>query len=142
MQKKLWISLIILALTFGMGGCGGNNKVEHQPQNPGTEQQQQQNDTVKSEYLTPIPEGTSLGEFNMTLSEQLMSQKDVLGIQIYEQLDTVYGDITFNPGVDKAYVKQLLQEVLAQLKVNYPNKPIVVQGISDGQVMDSISFQP
>ena len=141
MLKKLSMGLLILALTFGIGGCGGNTNTEPQPQNPSTGQQQQ-NEPVKSEYLTPIPEGTPLGESNIKLTEQVMSQKDVLGTQIYEQMETVYGDITFNAGVDKVYANQLLKELLAQMKTNYPGKPIIVQGLSDGQVIDSISFNP
>ncbi|AFM02096.1 hypothetical protein Desde_3828 [Desulfitobacterium dehalogenans ATCC 51507] len=140
MLKKLSMGLIILALIFGIGGCGKSN-VENQPQNPAAGQTQQ-NEPVKPEYLTPIPEGTPLGESNMKLSEQIMAQKDVLGTQIYEQQETVFGDITFNAGVDKAYANQLIKELLTQMKTNYPGRPIIAQAITDGQVIDSVSFKP
>ncbi|CDX03421.1 hypothetical protein SDC9_15254 [bioreactor metagenome] len=138
MLRKLSMGLIIAVLIFGIGGCGNTNK--NQPQNPAAEQQQ--NENVKSEYLTPIPEGTPIGESNLKLSEQIMAQKDVLGTQIYEQQGITYGDITFNAGVDKAYANQLLGELLAQMKINYSGMPLTVQGISDGQVIDSINFKP
>ncbi|MGI1659826.1 MAG: hypothetical protein ACRKFN_12815 [Desulfitobacterium sp.] len=141
MLKKLSMGLIILALLFGIGGCGGNANVEKQPQNTVTEQPQQ-NEPLKPQYLTPIPEGTPIGESNMNLSQQIMAQENVLGTQIYEQQETVFGDITFKAGADKAYVNQLLRELMAQMKTNYSGKPITVQGISDGQVIDSVNFQP
>lgn len=140
MLKKLSMGLIILALIFGIGGCGGKTNGE-QPQNPDAGQTQQE-EPVQSQYLTPIPEGTPLGEANMKLSEQLMEQKDVKGTQTYEQMETVYGDITFNTGVDKAYANQLIKELLAQMKINYPGRPLTAQAISDGQVIDSVSFKP
>lgn len=140
MLKKLSTGLIILALIFGIGGCGGKTNGE-QPQNPSTGQTQQE-EPLKPQYLTPIPEGTPLGESNMKLSEQIMGQKDVLGTQIYEQMETVFGDITFNAGVDKAYANQLIKELLAQMKINYPGKPLTAQAISDGQVIDSVNFKP
>lgn len=80
---------------------------------------------MKSEYLTAIPEGTPLGESNAKLSEQIMGQKDVLGTQIYEQMETVFGDITFNAGVDKAYASQLIKELLAQMKDDNVNHSIL-----------------
>ena len=141
MLKKLSMGLIILALIFGIGGCGGKTNGENQPQNPSTGQTQQE-EPVQPQYLTPIPEGTPLGEANMKLSEQLMGQKDVKGTQIYEQMETVFGDITFNAGVDKAYANQLIKELLAQMKINYPGRPLTAQAISDGQVIDSVSFKP
>ena len=141
MLRKLSMVLIILAISLGISGCGGNTNGENPPQNPAIEQPQQ-NEVVEPEYLTPIPEGTPIGEANLKLGEQLMSQKDVLGTQIYEQMEVVHGDITFAAGVDKAYANQLLKEYMSQMKINYPGKPITVQALSDGQVIDSLSFKP
>ena len=42
-----------------------------------------------------------------------MEQKDVVGTQVYEQLGTVYGDITFKSGVDKSYAHALANEFIS-----------------------------
>ncbi|MGI6120409.1 MAG: hypothetical protein ACOYIB_07585 [Desulfosporosinus sp.] len=70
-----------------------------------------------------------------------MKLKDVRGTQIYELQGITYGDITFESGVDKAYAHDLINELLTQMKVSYPGKQITTQAISDGKVIDSISFK-
>lgn len=135
MRKKFMMGFLILVMVFGLAGCGSSTAKEQQ-QN-GTADQ-----TPKTDYLSPVPEGSSLADANLNLSKQLMEQKDVLGNQIYEQQGTIYGDIKFKSEVDKTYAHNLLLEYLAQLKGNYSGKEITVQAVSEGKVFDSISFKP
>lgn len=129
------MGFLILVMVFGLAGCGSS-----------TAKEQQQNETAdqtpQTDYLSPVPEGSSLADANLNLSKQLIEQKDVLGNQVYEQQGIIYGDITFKSEVDKTYAHNLLLEYLAQLKGNYSGKEITVQALSDGSVFDSVSFKP
>lgn len=135
MLRRISMGFLILVMAFGLGGCGTSN-AKVQQQNTVTDQ------APKTEYLKPVPKGTPLVEANNNVSKQLMTQKDVLGTQVYEQKGITYGDITFKSGVDKTYAHNLANEFLAQLKTNYPGKQITTQAISEGKTLDSISFKP
>ncbi|MEA4902192.1 hypothetical protein [Desulfitobacterium sp.] len=135
MYRKLMTAILILVMVLGMAGCGSST-AEEQQQNDSADQ------TPQTDYLTPVPEGSSLVDVNIDLSKQLMEQEDVLGNQIYEQNGITYGDITFKSEVDKKYAHNLLKEFLAQLKTSYSGKEITVQAVSEGNVFDSISFKP
>jgi len=134
--RKLVTGVVILVMALALAGCGNTAADKAQPPNTVT------NQAPKTEYLTPVPKGTELGEANKNLSQQIMKQKDVSGTQIYEQLGINYGDITFKSGVDKTYAQDLINELLFQMKVTYPDKQITTQAISDGKTIDSISFKP
>ena len=133
--RKIVMGFVILVMAFVLAGCGTSAGKAQQP-NTVT------NQAPKTHYLTPVPKGTALGEANMNLSKQVMKQKDVSGTQISEQKGITYGDITFKSGVDKTYAHDLINELLAQMKVSYPSKPITTQAIIDGKTIDSISFKP
>ncbi|HVJ49277.1 hypothetical protein [Desulfitobacterium sp.] len=140
MLKKLSIGFLILVLSFALGGCGAPKAADQQQntQQPNAVTEQ----APQSQYLTPVPKDTTLVNANNNVSKQLMSQKDVLGTQIYEQKGITYGDITFKSGVDKTYAHSLANEFLTQLKTNYPGKELTAQALSDGKVIDTISFKP
>lgn len=123
---------VILIMTFVLSGCGNST---------GKETQQPDTTVPKTEYLTPVPEGTDPSEANMNITTQLMELKGVKGTQIYEQQGITYGDITFESGVDKTYAHDLANELLTHMKSFYPGKQITTQAISDGKVIDSISFK-
>ena len=129
------MGIVILVMAFALSGCGTSAGKAQQP-NTVT------NQTPKTEYLTPAPQGTSAVEANTNLSKQVMKQKDVSGIQTYEQKGITYGDITFKSGVDKTYAHDLINELLTHMKVTYPGKQIKTQAISDGKIIDFISFKP
>lgn len=140
------IGITILALA--LAGCGTstaktqqqNAQQSSQPQN--AQQQKAEDQTPKTDYLKPVPQGASVVDSNLNVSKQLMEQKDVLGTQVYEQKGITYGDITFKSGVDKTYAHNLALEFLAQLKKTYPNKALTAQALSDSKTIDSISFKP
>jgi len=125
------IGLLISILGLALVGCGTSKT-------PSNNTQQES----KAIHLTPVPSGTPLVEANKDVSKQLMAQKDVLGTQIYEQQGIVFGDITFKSEVTKDYAHDLANELLTQLKVSYPSRPITTQVVIDGKTTDSISFKP
>ncbi|WP_407306673.1 hypothetical protein [Desulfosporosinus sp. SB140] len=150
MIKKVMTVVMILMLGLVLVGCG-NSSGKTQPQNTtGANQASsvnaQQNTAASQDsklvHLTPIPQGTPLVTANNQVSKQLMTQKDVLGTQIYEQKGIVYGNITFKSGVAKDYAHELANEFLTQLKVNYPKRQITTQVVIDGKTTDSIAFKP
>lgn len=141
MLRKVSMGFLILVMAFGLVGCGGTSNAKIQEQNKVTDQTPR-NEAPKAEYLTPIPEGKPLVESNLDLSKQIMSQKDVLGTQIYERQGITYGDISFKSEVDKAYAHNLINEFLTQMKTNYPGKQITTQAISDGKPFDSVTIKP
>ena len=146
MLRKLFLALALSVLAFTLIGCGTlTNKAPQQntnsqPQSSNT----QQNSATESKavHLNPVPEGTPLVTANAEVSKQIMNQKDVIGTQIYEQQDTVYGNITFKSAVEKDYAHNLANEFLTQLKVSYPNRKITTQVVIDGKTIDTISFKP
>lgn len=135
MLRKVTIGLIILVLGLSLVGCGTSTSKTPQ-QKPGTDQ------TPTGNYLTPVPQGTPLVSANQDVSKQIMAQKDVLGSSIYEQNETVFGDITFKGEVTKDYAHNLANEFLSQLKTSYPGRQITTQVIIDGKTTDSISYKP
>lgn len=141
MLRKISMGFLILVMAFVLTGCGGTANPKAQEQNKVADQTPTK-EAPKTEYLTPIPAGKPLGESNIDLSKQIMSQKDVLGTQIYEQKGMTYGDITFKSEVDKTYAHKLITEFMTQMKTNYPGKPITTQAISDGKPFDSVTFKP
>lgn len=140
------IGIVILALT--LAGCGTStaktqqqNAQQSSPQQ-NAQQQKAEDQTPKTDYLKPVPQGTSVADSNQNVTKQLMNQKDVLGTQVYEQKGIIYSDITFKSGVDKTYAHNLALEFLAYMKETYPNKAITAQALCDGKTIDSISFKP
>ncbi|NMA68179.1 MAG: hypothetical protein GX958_02025, partial [Desulfitobacterium sp.] len=91
MLKKLSIIFSVLLIAVVLGGCGNDTDANGEPQQNSTIEQENKDETAeapKLEYLEPVPEGTPIGEANMNISEQLMAQKDILGVNIYEQMET------------------------------------------------------
>ncbi|WP_434511244.1 hypothetical protein [Desulfitobacterium sp. AusDCA] len=135
------IGIVILALT--LAGCGTSTaKTQQSSPQQNAQQQKAEDQTPKTDYLKPVPQGTSISDANLNVAKQLMSQKDVLGNQMYEQRGITYCDITFKNGVDKNYAHNLALEFLAYMKKTYPNKAITAQALCDGKTIDSISFKP
>lgn len=139
-SRGIGISILVLALA----GCGTSTAKTQQQnaQQQNTQQKTVEDQTPKTDYLKPVPQGASVIDSNLNVSKQLMEQKDVLGTSVYEQKGITYGDITFKSGVDKTYAHNLALEFLAQLKKTYPNKEVTAQALSDGKTIDSISFKP
>ncbi|MDQ7093924.1 hypothetical protein REC12_10015 [Desulfosporosinus sp. PR] len=139
--RRVTLGLIFLVVALTLAGCG--TSTSKTPQGANNSQQSTGNSSeAKSEYLKPVPQGTALVTANNNVTKQLMAQKDVLGTQISEEKGIVYGKITFKTGVDKTYAHELANELLTQLKVNYPKRLITTQVIVDGKVTDSIPFKP
>lgn len=142
-SKGIGISVLVLVLA----GCGTSAKNQQQSaqqntQQQNTLQQKAEDQTPKTDYLKTVPQGTSVVNSNLNVSKQIMEQKDVTGTQVYEKQGITYGDITFKSGVDKTYAHNLALEFLAYLKKTYPNKAVTAQALSDGKIIDSISFKP
>jgi hypothetical protein len=149
MLRRVTIALTITILGLTLVGCGnsaGKAQQSNNAANTSSSTNAQQGATASQDsqpvHLTPIPKGTPLVTANNQVSKQLMTQKDVLGTQIYEQKGIVYGNITFKSGVANNYAHELANEFLTQLKVNYPNRQITTQVIVDGKTTDTISFKP
>ncbi|MGI6120410.1 MAG: hypothetical protein ACOYIB_07590 [Desulfosporosinus sp.] len=53
------MGLVILVMTFVLSGCGNFT---------GKEIQQSDTTVPKTQYLTPVPEGTALGEANINIT--------------------------------------------------------------------------
>ena len=144
--RKVMMGLMISALSLALVGCGTGKAQQQDPgANPAPSSNTQQNSDTqepKAVKLTPVPSGTPLVEANKDVSKQLMAQKDVLGIQIYEQQGMVFGDITFKSGVTKEYAHNLANELLTQMKASYPSRQLTTQVVIDGKTTDAISFKP
>lgn len=139
LRKRLMACLLIAVIALAMVGCGSQKQ-------PPVNNPEQQNEAAKQDAetvkLTPIPEGTPIGTAVSDLTQQLMGQRDVIGVNTYEQRDVYYGDIVFKSGVTKGYAHNLIKEFLEQLKVANPGQAITTQAVSDDEVLDSISFKP
>ncbi|KLU64355.1 hypothetical protein DEAC_c37890 [Desulfosporosinus acididurans] len=150
MFRKITLGFMILLLGLGLVGCGtSTDKTQKNAstqstssQSAGTQKSTNNTQESKNVYLTPIPKGTPLATANNGVSKQLMTQKNVLGTQIFEQKGIIYGIITFKSGVDKTYAHNLANEFLSQLKVNYPGRKITSQVVVNGKTTDSISYKP
>ncbi|WP_425806450.1 hypothetical protein ACHOLT_05915 [Desulfitobacterium sp. Sab5] len=143
MFRKISQGLAISFLAIVLVGCGTPTaKTQQENSQQQSTQQKVEDQTPKTDYLKPAPQGTSVVDSNLNVSKQIMEQKDVLGTSVYEQQGITYGDITFKSGVDKTYAHNLALEFLAQLKKTYPNKAVTAQALSDGKTIDSISFKP
>lgn len=143
MFRKISQGLAISFLAIVLAGCGTPTaKTQQENSQQQSTQQKVEDQTPKTDYLKPAPQGTSVVDSNLNVSKQIMEQKDVLGTSVYEQQGITYGDITFKSGVDKTYAHNLALEFLAQLKKTYPNKAVTAQALSDGKTIDSISFKP
>lgn len=86
--------------------------------------------------------GSELVTANTNLSNQIMSNKNVTGTQIYEEKGIVYGIIQLNNEVTKSTAEDLIKQVMSQMKVNYAGQPITVKALKNGKTIASTSFEP
>lgn len=129
---KVLLVVMVLVISMNMFGCSDANKK--------VPEQNNQASTIQTTPKVELKKDPNAPDKDKLLSQELTSEKEVLGGQVYMQNDMVFATMLIKNEVKEEDAKKVAQKYADELKKKYTGKKINVQAVQNGRNVANITY--